>query len=111
MAVSELQAGLELDGEFGAVVAPGAVIGGDVRGQLGGVVVLGLQEREHLNLHGVGTVVIGAGRIEAGDLIGGTDGDGGAACRGTAVLHAAAGGKGCDGRDGSERGDDFLAIH
>ena len=60
VAVRELQALLELDGELGAVGAPGAVIGGDVRRQLGSVVVLRVQEREHLNLHGVGTVVVGA---------------------------------------------------
>ena len=53
VAVGKLQAVLELDGEFGAVIVPGTVIGGDVRAQFGGVVVLGVQEREHLDLHGV----------------------------------------------------------
>ena len=110
VAVRELQALLELDGELGAVGAPGAVIGGDVRRQLGSVVVLRVQEREHLNLHGVGTVVVGASRIKAGDLIGRADGDGVASC-GATVLHAAAGGQGSQSRDRSQSGDNFLAIH
>ena len=92
------------------LVNSGAVIGGDVRRQLGSVVVLRVQEREHLNLHGVGTVVVGASRIKAGDLIGRADGDGVASC-GATVLHAAAGGQGSQSRDRSQSGDNFLAIH
>ena len=88
MAVGEFESGLQLDGELGAVGVPGAVIGGDVGAELGGVVVLCVQEREHLDLHGVGAVVVGARRIEAGDLIGGADGDG--VARAGLVLHAAA---------------------
>ena len=81
MAVGEFQAGLQLDGELGAVGVPGAVVGGDIGAQLGSVVVLCVQEREYLNLRGIGAVVVGACRIKAGDLVGGADGDG-LACRG-----------------------------
>ena len=112
VAVGKLQAVLELDGEFGAVIVPGTVIGGDVRAQLGGVVVLGIQEREHLDLHGVGAVVVGAGGVQAGDLIGGADGDdvAGIGGSGGVILHTAAGGQGCDGGHGDGGGQNLLGI-
>lgn len=92
MAVGEFQVLLELDGELGAVGAPRAVIRCDIGAELRGAVVLRVQEREHLNLHGIGAVVVGAGRIEADDLVGGADGDSGAAVlrAAAAVFHAAA---------------------
>ena len=90
--VRELEAVLDLDGELLAVLAPRAVVGCDVRRKLGGVVILCVQEGEHLNLHGIGTVVVRTGRVERCHLVGGADkhtvltrGIGGV------VLHAAAG--------------------
>ena len=109
MAVGEFQTGLQLDGELGTVGVPGAVVGGDIGAQLGSVVVLCVQEREYLNLHGVGAVVVGACRIKAGDLVGGADGDG-IACRGI-VLYAAACGKRCDGGHGYGGSHNLLSIH
>ncbi len=110
MPVRELQSLLQLHGELRAIRAPRTVIRRDVRRQLRRVVVLGVQEREHLDLHGIGTVVVRTGRIEAGDLVGGADGDGVARGR-AAVLHPAACGKRGEGRHGSHRSDDFLVIH
>ena len=110
MAVGELQAGLELDGELCAIRTPSTIISRDIRRQFGSVVILRVQERKHLNLHGIGTIVVGTSRIKAGDLVGGADGDR-AAARSTAILHAAACGEGCKSRDRSQRGDNLLVIH
>ena len=109
MTVRELQPFLDLYGEFGAVIIPCTVIGGDIRAQFGRIVILCIQERENLNLHGIRTIVVRARGIHAGDLIGGADGDRGSARR-IGVLHAAACGQRCDCRDGCDSRQKLAMI-
>lgn len=79
------------------------------RAQFGRIVILCIQERENLNLHGIRTIVVRARGIHAGDLIGGADGDRGSARR-IGVLHAAACGQRCDCRDGCDSRQNLAMI-
>ena len=110
--IGELQARLDLNGEFSAVAAPSTVIRSNVRRQFRGVVILCIQEREHVDLNGIGTVVIGAGRVNASNLVCGADGNDIRIPRcGTAIFYSAA----C--RERGQRGnrnscsDNLLVIH
>ena len=110
--IGELQARLDLNGELSTVVTPSTVIRSNVRRQFRSVVVLRIQEREHVDLNGIGTVVIGAGRVNASNLVCGADGNDIRIPRGgTTILYAAACRERGQRGNRNSRSHNLLVIH